>query len=208
MKPGAVIKPWWVAVTFLSGLAVAVVTENLMLEHRNHRLEFAAPRTDFFAGQPTSRLRNAAAVPFIIRTTLWSGNKNHVFATETDRFVVSFDIWAEKPDEAYSVVMTTAPGKRAAHLSAKAAQAWCLSQMGLDTTGLSGSEPLWAQLQIQAEEPAREGSILGGSVNSSGISLIAPLIDIFSRPPGSQPRWTLDYPPAFTLDELRHTRGS
>jgi hypothetical protein len=199
------IKPVWVLMTFLCGMAVAVITENLILEHRNHRLEFSAPRTDFFAGAPARRLRNALEVPFSIKTTLWSGDKNHVFATAVDQFVVSYDIWATKEDEAYTVVKTFAPTKRASHLSAKEAQAWCLNQMSLDTTGLSGNQPLWARLEIRAEDPLRKGSVLGGSVNESGISLISPLIDLFSRPPGSQPYWVLNYD-AFTLDQLQHTR--
>jgi hypothetical protein len=198
------IKPAWVLMTFLCGMAVAVITENLILEHRNHRLEFSAPRTDFFDGAPMKRLRNALEVPFIIKTTLWSGNKNHVFASAVDQFVVSYDIWDETPN-AYTVVKTFAPTKRASHLSAKEAQAWCLSQMSLDTTGLSGNEPLWARLEIRAEDPLRKGSALGGSVNESGISLLAPLIDLLSRPPGSQPFWQLDYD-AFTLDQLQRTR--
>ncbi len=78
--------------------------------------------------------------------------------------------------------------------------------MSLDTTGLSGSEPLWARLEIRAEDPPRDSSLLGESVNSSGISLTT-LIEIFGRPAGSQPHWTLDYP-QFTFDSLKSTRGS
>jgi hypothetical protein len=197
------IKAWWLFVAFVSGMALAMLAEDLILDHRNNRLEFSAPRTDFFAGSPMARLRNAAEVPFQIKTTLWSGSHNHVFTSAVDQFVVSFDLW----EQTYSVVKMQAPRQSASHLTAKAAQAWCLDQMSLDTTGLSASEPLWAQLEIRAEPQPRDGSLLGDSVNSSGISLIAGLIDIFSRPAGSQPHWTLEYP-QFTLDQLKHTRGS
>jgi len=205
------IKTWWLFVAFLSGMALAMVAEamlaeDLILEHRNHRLEFSAPRTDFFAGQSIVRLRNAAEVPFIIKTTLFSGKKDHVFTSAVDQFIVSFDIW-EKTEKAYSVVKVQAPRKTASHLTAKAAQAWCISQMSLDTTGLSGSEPLWARLEIHAGDPPRDGSLLGDTVSSSGINLTI-LVDIFSRP-GSQPQRTLDYSEsAFTLDQLKPTRGS
>jgi len=207
--PTRPIKTWWFFAAFLSGmllamLAEAMLSEDLILQHRNRRLEFSAPRTDFFAGQPMVRLRNAAEVPFIIKTTLFSGKKDHVFISAVDRFIVSFDIW-EKTEKAYSVVKVEAPRKTAAHLTAKDAQAWCLSQMSLDTTGLSGSEPLWARLEVRAEDPPRDGGLLGDSVTSSGISLTS-LIDFMSRP-GSQPQKTLEYP-AFTLDQLKPTRGS
>jgi hypothetical protein len=187
---------------FLSGMALAMLAEDLILSHRNNRLEFSAPRTDFFAGQPMARLHNALDQPFVIRTTLFSGSKNHMYATAVDRFVVSFDIF----QETYSVKKMAAPRKSASHLpTAKAAQAWCLSQMSLDTSGLSGSEPLWARLEIRAEDPPRDGSPLGDSVNSSGISLL-PLIELLGRPAGSQPV-TLESP-QFTLDQVTPTRGS
>lgn len=187
-------------------MVVAMVAEDLVLAHQSNWLEFSAPHVDFFAGKPMERLGNALEVPFVIKTTLWSGNRNHVFRTAADRFVISKDIW-DKTENSYQVVKTEAPRKSVAHLSAKAAQAWCLEQMKLDTTGLSGTEPLWAQLEIRAEDPPRDGGILGNSVSSSGISL-TPLIDIFSRPPGSQKAITLEYPPAFTLNQLKSSRGS
>ena len=186
----------------LAMVAEAMLSEDLILDHRNHRLEFSAPRTDFFAGQPLVRLRNAAEVPFEIRTTLFSGKKDHVFTSAVDRFVVSFDLWEMK----YSVVKVAAPRMTAKNLTAKEAQAWCLRQMSLDTTGLSGTEPLWARLEIRPGDPPREGSPLGDSVNASGINLTI-LVDIFSRP-GAQPLRTLDYSEMpFTLDELKSTRG-
>jgi hypothetical protein len=187
---------------FLAGMALAMVTEDLILRHRNNRLEFAAPHTDILTGQPLARLRNAAEVPFLIKTTLWSGNKNHVFTSAVDRFMVSFDLW----EQTFSVVKVAAPRKTASHLTATAVRDWCVSQMSLDTTGLTGTEPLWARLEIRAEDPPRDGSLLGDSVNSSGISLTT-LIEIFGRPAGAQPHWTLDYP-QFTLDSLKSTRGS
>lgn len=196
------IKTWWLFAAFLTGMALAMVAEDLILKHRNNRLEFSAPHTDLFTGQSLARLHNAAEVPFLIKTTLWSGNRTHVFQSAVDRFVVSFDLW----EQTFSVVKVAAPQKSASHLTAAAARDWCISQMALDTTGLSGSEPLWARLEIRAEDPPRDGSLLGDSVNSSGISLTT-LIEIFGRAPGAQPHWTLDYP-QFTLDSLKSTRGS
>ena len=39
----------------------------------------------------------------------WSGNKNHVFTSAVDKFVVSFDLWDRR--ESYTVVKTVAPHK-------------------------------------------------------------------------------------------------
>ena len=82
-----------------------------------------------------------------------------------------------------------------------------MGQMSMDLSGLPGSEPFWARLEIRAENPAREGGLFGrGNISESGISL-ASLIDIFSRPPqAEQPHWTLTSP-RLTLDELRRRNG-
>ena len=179
-----------------------MVAEDLILNNRDNRLEFSAPHTDFFAGKPMDRLKFGIEVPYVIRTKLWSGSRNHVYRQAVDRFIVSKDLWEQ---ESYQVVKVGSPEKTVKHLTAKAAQAWCLNQMSLDTSGLSGSEPLWARLEIRAEEP--HDGLLGDSVNSSGISLLPTLIEILGKPAGSQPNWTLDYPPAFTLDSLKRLRS-
>jgi hypothetical protein len=178
-----------------------MVAEDLILKHRDNRLEFSAPHTDILTGQTLVRLRNAAEVPFLIKTTLWSGNKTHVFSSAVDQFIVSYDLW----EQTFSVVKVATPRKSVSHLTASAVRDWCVSQMSLDTTGLSGSEPLWARLEIRAEDPPRGRRPWGDSVNSAGFSLPA-LIEILGSPAGAQPHWTLDYP-QFTLDSLKPTRG-
>jgi hypothetical protein len=196
------IKAWWVLAAFVSGMALAMFAEELILHAHDTRLEFA-PQIHFLTGRPLARLHNAAEVPFDMKVTLWTGNRNHVFAHNEDRFVVSFDIW----EETFSVTKATAPRRSASHLSATGVESWCMGQMSMDLSGLPGSEPFWARLEIRAENPARDGGLFGrGSISDSGISL-ANLIDIFSRPPqAEQPHWNLTSP-RLTLDELRR-RGS
>ena len=196
------IRAWWVLVAFVSGMALAMFAEELILRAHDNRLEFA-PQIHFLTGAPLARLHNAAEVPFDMKVTLWSGTRNHVFAHNEDRFVVSFDIW----QETFSVTKATTPRKSVSHLSAAGVESWCMGQMSMDLAGLAGSEPFWARLEIRAENPGREGGLFGrGNISESGISL-AGLIDIFSRPPeAEQPHWTLTSP-RLTLDELRKRNG-
>jgi hypothetical protein len=197
------IRAWWFIAAFLTGMVLAMGVEELILSAHDNRLEFSTP-VHFLSGQPMARLRNAAEVPFVIQTTLWSGTKKNVFRQATDRFMVSFDLW----DETYSVTALEKPLKRKSHLSAAAAEKWCLEQMTLDTTGLSGSERIWTLLDIRAEDPPPSGSLFGrGQIGESGISL-TPLIEVFSRPPHSQqPHWTISRGPE-TLDQIRRGQGS
>jgi hypothetical protein len=194
------IRPWWLLVAFLSGAALAMFAEELILSYHDNRLEFS-PKVDFLTGPALAHLRNAATVPIDINISVFSGAKNHLYGRSTDRFIVSFDLW----EESFSVVKTQAPRRTASHLSARAAEAWCFNQMSIETAGLAPTEQLWAHVDVRAEEPAKDGRLFGrGNVSESGINLTS-LIEIFSRPAQSQQQhWTLDAGP-FTLNQIRRS---
>jgi hypothetical protein len=196
------IKLWWVIAAFLSGLAFAMAAEELILGTQENRLEFSAPRVHFLVGKPLERLRNASEVPFDFKITLWSGTRSHLLREVPARFVVSYDLWEEK----FSVTKLVTPRRTARHLTDTAAEAWCLQQMSQDVTGVAANEPLWARLEIRAEDGKEAGLPFGrGNITDSGISLTS-LIVIFSRPAATtQPHWTIETGPV-TLDELRRAR--
>jgi hypothetical protein len=196
------IKLWWVIAAFLSGLAFAMAAEELILGTQENRLEFSAPRVHFLVGKPLERLRNASEVPFDFKITLWSGTRSHLLREVPARFVVSYDLWEEK----FSVTKLVTPRRTARHLTDTAAEAWCLQQMSQDVTGVAANEPLWARLEIRAEDGKEAGLPFGrGNITDSGISLTS-LIVIFSRPAAAtQPHWTIETGPV-TLDELRRAR--
>jgi hypothetical protein len=197
------IRAWWFIAAFLTGMVLAMGVEELILSAHDNRLEFSTP-VHFLSGQPLARLMNAAEVPFVIQTKLWSGKNKTLVRQAEDRFVVSFDLWQQD----YSVVaLQTSPRKSKTHLTAVAAEKWCMEQMTLDTggLGLSGSDIIWTQLEIRAEDTPREGSLFGrGDIGESGISL-TPLIEVFSRPARSQqPHWTFNRGPE-TLEHATHS---
>jgi len=185
-------------------MAVAMFAEELILRAHDSRLEFA-PQVPFLSAPPLlARLHNAEEVPFDMKATVWTGNHNHVFAHNEERFVVSYDIW----EETFAATRMKAPPKQVRHMNAKALEAWCMSQMSLDLPGLGGSEPFWARLEIRAQNPSKNGGLFGReSIGDSGISLMSTLIEIFSRPPQPQQQhWELDSP-RLTLDELRRRKS-
>jgi hypothetical protein len=200
------IKAWWLILAFLSGFALAVVAEELILNWHDNHLEFSAPRVHFLTGKPLEKLHDGAPVPFDFQITLSSGTRGHVFSRLAERFVVSYDLWEEK----FSVTRLQAPRKTASHLTGPAAEAWCLSQMPMEINGLGGSVPFWARLEIRAQDGREAGPLFGrGTVGESGLSLTS-LIEIFSRPAqADQSHWMVDAGP-LTLDELKrgHGRGS
>jgi hypothetical protein len=200
------IRWWWLLAAFFSGLAFAMWAEELVLNARDSRVEFSAPRVHFLTGRPLERMRNSDQVPFLIHTTLWSGTRTHLLKETAARFMVSYDLFEEK----FSVSEIEPNLKKAGNLmSDVGAEACCLQQMSIDVTGVGGSEQLWARLEIRAQDPKDGGPLFGkDNITDSGISLnsgITKLIDIFSRPAqASQHPLTLEAGP-LTLDELRRS---
>jgi len=203
------IKSWWLVVAFLSGFALAMFAEELVLTWREDRLDFSAPHVHFIGGKPLELLHNAASVPFDFKLTLFSGTKTHEFRTIADSFVISYDLWQED----FRVVKTQSPRRVGNHLSATAAEKWCWQQIseqmseGVHTLG--ATEPFWARLEIRAED-GKDGPLFGRPLTDAGISLTR-LIELFSRPPAAaQSHWGPYESGPYTLDELKHAtrRGS
>lgn len=183
---------------------MAMWAEDLTLHWRENHLQFSAPGLHFLMGKPLERLKNAAEVPYDFQITLFSGVKTHEAQKIAGRFVVSYDLWEEK----FSVSKLAAPRKTASHLTAQAAEAWCLEQMPMDIGTLSATEPLWVKLEIRAQTSKNAGPLFGrDSISESGISLNG-LVEIFSRPAqADQPHWTVETGPV-TLNEIRRGRGA
>jgi len=202
------IKGWWLIAAFLSGLAFAMWAEELILSARQDRVEFSAPRVHFLSGKPLERMRNSDQVQYLIRATIWSGSKAHIFRDIVGRFVVSYDLYEEK----YSVTKLEPTRKRADRLMTDVGtEAWCLQEMTMDLTGVGGTEQLWARLDIRALDPKDGGSLFGkDNITDSGISLTtvtAKMIDLLSRPAqSSQPHWGPFEAGPLTLDELRRAQ--
>jgi hypothetical protein len=197
------IKLRWLIAAFLCGMALAMAAEDLILTEHENRLEISAPRLHFLTGRPLERLHNTESVPFLFRLTLWSGNRSNVVREVGARFVVSWDLF----EQTFKVNELAPASKSASHLTDAAAETWCLQQMSMDVSGLSGSEPLWARLEIRAQDAKESGSLFGrGDISDSGISL-DPLIDVFSRRAQTAQRPLSAEAGPVTLDQLRRNPG-
>jgi hypothetical protein len=136
------------------------------------QLQISARDFHFLAGKPLERMRNGSAVPFDIQVSLLTDNRQTVLRRSFERFVISYDLWEEK----YSVTRMRSERSSASHLSAAAAEAWCVERFSLETAGLPNDKPIWVRLDVRAQE-AREALPLEAD---GGLSL-ATLIELFSR---------------------------
>lgn len=162
-------------------------------------LRIALPSLDFLRGKPTDRLKDGASVAFIGQVTVTTApNSLDPAARSVARFALSYDIWEEK----FSVTkIGQRPESRRtiSHLSAQAAENWCLENLAVDRSQLPPEREFWVQLDLRAEDPRDQLGIIG----DPGIN-ITRLIEIFGRPSRSaQPRWLLNSGP-FRLADLKN----
>lgn len=146
--------------------------QSLSVRLDKDQLKISAPQLRFLTGEAMQRLHDGASVVFVLEAAITSARFGSPLARTKSRFVFSYDIWEEK----FAVTRVDAPSRSVSHLSASAAEAWCLDSFVLSAAGLSPNDPFWVLLEYRAEEPIPSSD---GSDNS-GFTL-GGLIDIFSR---------------------------
>lgn len=180
-------------VTALSVYSLGLATD-LRPRWTGDFLEISAPSLHFLTGQQLERLRNGAAVPFDFQLTLSAGPSSPMLYRSLERFVVSYDLWEER----FSVVRLRNFRRSAPHLTATAAETWCLENIGIPANSVPGDKTLWLKLEIRSAESKQVAAI----PDDGGISLTT-LVEIFSRPTRNpQDHWVRESAP-FHLSELR-----
>ncbi len=178
----------------LSGLAA----ERLNVTWDGDDLHVAAPQLHFLTGKPLDRLKDGSAVVFLTQLTLTTDNFATSLRRIPERFVFSYDLWEEK----FSITKLGEGQRTISHLTASAAEAWCLDNVAISSTGLPQDRPFWLRFELRAAEPKDEAAVIG----DAGLNLTR-LIEIFSRRPrAQQPQWTMDSGP-LRLGELKRLVG-
>lgn len=161
-------------------------------------LHVAAPQLHFLVGKPLQRLKDGAAVVFLTQLTLTTDSFTNTLRRAPERFIFSYDLWEEK----FSVTKLGPGQRKIDHLSASAAEAWCLDNVAISASSLPLDRPFWLRFELRAADPKDEAAVIG----EPGINLTR-LIEIFSRRPrDQQPQWTAEAGP-LRLGELKRIVG-
>jgi hypothetical protein len=163
-------------------------------------LRVSLPHIDFLQGKPLNRLKDGGSVAFIGLVTITSTPASITpIARSGARFALSYDILEEK----FSVTkigQTPESRRSQSHLSAQAAELWCLDNLGIDRSELPADRPFYVNLDLRVEDPRDESGIVG----DAGIS-ISRMIEVLGRPGRSaQPRWLKSSGP-YRLDDLKRS---
>ncbi|MES1257297.1 MAG: hypothetical protein ABUS51_02660 [Acidobacteriota bacterium] len=181
-------------------LAITVAPK-LVVRMDGDYVHISAPRLNFLNGKALERLKDGVSIAFIGQLTVTSSpNAVVADARSIARFALSYDIW----DEHFSVTrFGERPGSQRtiSHLSAQAAETWCLDNLAVEQSLMRPDRPFYVQLDLRADDPRDQIGVIG----EPGIN-ITRLIEIFSRPvKGNQQRWLLNAGP-FTIAELKKAR--
>ncbi|MGI8741802.1 MAG: hypothetical protein ACR2NN_04375 [Bryobacteraceae bacterium] len=176
----------------LFGLSVS--GEDLIPRFSDGKLQVSAPKLHFISGNQLARLRNGASVPFDFQLTLFAGSKGSALTRALERFVVSYDLWEEK----FSVIRQRDRRISSVRLSATQAEAWCLENLAIPSSGVPFDKNLWVRLEVRAGDNRDPAIAKPGGIN------LATLVDIFSRPArGVQDHWPPLETGPFRLGDLK-----
>jgi len=191
----------WLLAGMAASLSGVRAADSFAVTFDGDNLHVSAPSLHFLSGNPLARLKDGATVVFLSQLTLFGDAYATVLRrAPVERFVISYDIWA---DDKFSVVV---PGARsAANLPAAATEAWCLENLAINAFGLAPDRPFWLQLEMRTADQRELSSVVSGP----GISL-GNLILLLGRKPGSDdPQWRRQAGPLRLVDLVRTPgRGS
>ncbi len=168
----------------------------LQLSMDGEMLYISAPDLHFLTGKPLERLRDGLAVTYVAQLSLSLDDNRTIFRRQPQQFVLSYDIWEEK-----FAVRINGPARKG--FSAEKAEAWCLDNLAISTSGIAADTPVWLRLDLRVVD-SRDPLAAGGE---GGLSL-ATLIKIFSQPPRApQASWIINQGPFRLADLKKPLRG-
>jgi hypothetical protein len=157
---------------FIVASASILAAQSLTPRMEGGQLRLSAPRLHFLIGEALARLHNGATVNYEFELTLRTEKAATPIAVVKSHFAVSYDLWEEK----FAVTKLEPSPRSVSHLSAAAAEAWCIESLTVSSAGLAPDQPFWIRLDFRADDPSA-----GRNETDNSSFTLSSLIDIFSR---------------------------
>lgn len=145
------------------------------------QLRPVAPGLHFLTDRTAAldRLKDGAAVTFAYWLQVFTTDRSYPRAEYRGRFVVSYAIWEE-------LFQVNFQGRIKSGLTAAQAEAWCVDNMAVSAAGVPRDIPFYLRLELRTAS----GKELSKLADSSGISIVGGLVELFSRKPrADEPHW-------------------
>jgi hypothetical protein len=155
--------------------------QSLRVDRIDDSLSIQAPGLHWLQGRPLEQLHNGAAVTYVFSLTIHANQSAPPTTRLQIRFVISYDLWEER----FSVVRADDAMQSESHLTAPAAESWCLSNLRIPLRSLPADRSFMIRLECWTVENGNES----GGDNPTVLTLSG-LIELFSRKGREQqPRW-------------------
>jgi len=180
-------------------VCLCVLAQELFLRPAGDQVKISAPKLNFLTGKPLDRLRDGNNVAYDFQLSILADSKATVLRRSFERFVFSYDLWEER----FSVTRMRSTRSQVSHLTAAAAESWCVDNMGFSVAVTDPEKPIWVRLEVRAQDPKEPAPL----INEPGMS-IQGLIEIFSRASKArQPQyWKVEAGP-IRLADLKRDSG-
>jgi hypothetical protein len=152
----------------------------LTLERDGDRLRVSVPPFHFLAGTPLERLHDGRSVTYVFTISLEVEHAERGGARVTRQVVFSYDLWEER----FSVARVDDPKASASHLTAAAAEAWCLELLALPARAAPADKTFVVKLDGSWREED------GQPADATAATTLTGLIDVLSRKArAAPPHW-------------------
>ena len=165
-----------VMVLAIAGTTVRSVSQSITVDTVNGTLRVRAPELRFIDGEPLARLKDGQSVRIDLELSVLARPGAAAAARSRQSCILSYDLWEER----FAVAISGLPSRSMSHLTAVAAEAWCLEQLTvpMSALGTAGQQlPFWIRLEYRlpnGDNPAER--------EDDGLTLRG-LIDLLSRRP-------------------------
>ena len=118
------------------------------VERDGDRLHVSAPQFHFLTGQPLEQLHDGRSVTYVLTVSLQVQRGQARGAGVSRQVVFSYDLWEER----FSVARVDEPNTSASHLTAAAAEAWCMDLLSLPTSAAPADKTFVVKLECSLRE--------------------------------------------------------
>jgi hypothetical protein len=138
-------------------------------------LQIKAPTFGFIEGRVRDTLRDGRTVRVELDLAIVAQPGGPAIGSSQQSVTLSFDLWEER----YAVTLAGKPARSVSHLTASAAETWCLESLRVPMSQLSRlgrGGPFWIRLSYTIAAPAPAPA----ADDATGFS-IARMVDLLSR---------------------------
>ena len=104
-----------------------------------------APGFRFITGEPLARLKDGLPVRVELELSVLAGPGGTATVRQKQAFVLSYDLWEER----FAAAVSGSGSRSMSHLTAAAAEAWCVQQLAVPVGALGSlrTQPFWIRLE-------------------------------------------------------------